>query len=1114
MQKIRLCTFLPLLLLGVAFLLLPSRAYAASGINQEINFQGKVVNKTAGTNVSDGSYSFTFSIYSVSSGGVAIWTETKNITVTNGIFQTLLGDTTSLPGSIDFNSDTLYLGVDFNSDGEMSPRIQFAAVPYAFNAKTVSGLTVTNTTGTLTIPNSKTISFADAFTTSGANSLTLTTTAATNVTLPTTGTLATLAGTETFTNKTIGSTGLVFSGATTDITTATNEGLTLAAAGTGDITLSPGGSNVIFSDGSVLNVGGAGAQAYNFFADSTAGNSTASSDNDLYIQDKLEVDGTATFNGAMVNSVSSTETVTFTTTGGDFEYFVINGTSSSSEGFTASKVNLTANGTGTAYGLQINSSLGASGVVGGVIDLNNADTANNKSPSNFINISDLETAPGATPTGIKFNVAGSMLAIDASDPEITTALSFGANDIVGTTGNIDLSNFDVTGSSGNITTAGDLAVNGGDITSTGSLTVTSGGSGDIVLSPASGRGVLINTTTSQSATNNLLVVRKDQAAATRIELNNANASGFTNIRYYQDTTITANTYFDNAQNLFVIDAANAGSQMTFEIADSEVARFDNNGRLGIGDNSPAAALTVGSGDLFQVDGSTGSITTAGDIAINGGDVTSTGALTIQAAGSGTTSVVHIGAGGTGSTTPDFLALDVKSTTGDPAGGAEGYMYYNTFDNKFRCYQGAAWTDCAGGGGGFTSFDVDGDNNSPQTITDGNEFLIAGGTNGIDTVASATDTVTLNLDYTEIGDATFGSGGAVYTWTINTNSSSDVAFDFSDGNLGINQNVTVVGSVSGSSLIGNSLDRSSAGALAVGNVTATSVSICNSAACDTISIGTNADADTISIGDSSDGLTIASSTFNVASGAVSGVTTLGSSGDWTWTATTPSITINAGEVWTLGNGAGSDNISFDLTNNFFRVGDASNGFTFDVDSGPSYAGTARPARKVVLSPEYPGAVLTADGSSNSGTMTSDFCEKGATTDITDTNTTICSTNGDMHNYYSWTTSQASAQDYDIWIRWRVPDNFAAWDTNPVQVYGKRFDTTNNAVTVYVYDTAGTLNNAGGTQVAGTSWTQTAVSLSGGTWTAGSYMTIRVVLNADTGGDSVQAGEINLNYLSNN
>lgn len=193
--------------LGLFLLIFTTSAQAATGINQKINFQGKVVNSD-GTNVADGNYDFVFSIYTVSSAGSAVWTETWNsgtsqVAVADGIFQVALGTHTALPGSIDFNTDNIYLGVNFNSDGEMSPRVQFTAVPYAMNSLTVGGLTVTDTTGTLTVAAGKTIAFADAFTTSGANPLTLTTTGTTDVTLPTTGTLATLAGSETLSNKTI-----------------------------------------------------------------------------------------------------------------------------------------------------------------------------------------------------------------------------------------------------------------------------------------------------------------------------------------------------------------------------------------------------------------------------------------------------------------------------------------------------------------------------------------------------------------------------------------------------------------------------------------------------------------------------------------------------------------------------------------------------------------------------------------------------------------------------------------------------------------------------------------------------------------------------------------------
>ena len=212
---------------------------AATGINRQINFQGKVVNSN-GTNVANGSYTFVFQMYTVASGGSNVWTDTETLTVTDGIFQYNLGSDTvnaPLPGSVDFNTDNIYLGINFNADGEMTPRVQFTAAPYAINAEKVGGLSVTNTTGTLTVPAGKTIAFGGAFTTSGANDVTFTTSAGTSLTLPTSGTLATLAGTEILTNKSIGSTGVIFAGATNDITTTSGEDLTVVATGAGIINL-------------------------------------------------------------------------------------------------------------------------------------------------------------------------------------------------------------------------------------------------------------------------------------------------------------------------------------------------------------------------------------------------------------------------------------------------------------------------------------------------------------------------------------------------------------------------------------------------------------------------------------------------------------------------------------------------------------------------------------------------------------------------------------------------------------------------------------------------------------------------------------------------------------
>jgi hypothetical protein len=81
----------------------------------------------------------------------------------------------------------------------------------AATATSINGLTISTTTGTLTLANGSTLA------TSGANSLTLTTTGATNVTFPTSGTLATTGGT--VASFSAGTTGFTPSTATTGAVT-------------------------------------------------------------------------------------------------------------------------------------------------------------------------------------------------------------------------------------------------------------------------------------------------------------------------------------------------------------------------------------------------------------------------------------------------------------------------------------------------------------------------------------------------------------------------------------------------------------------------------------------------------------------------------------------------------------------------------------------------------------------------------------------------------------------------------------------------------------------------------------------------------------------------------
>jgi len=129
-----------IVLFGIVALSIISTSIAHGAINSQISFQGKLTN-TDGTNVTNGTYSIVFSMYTTASGGSAVWTETQgSVVVTDGIFQVNLGSVTSLPGSVDFNFGSVYLGVKVGADPEMSPRILFTASPYAFNSDSLGGL--------------------------------------------------------------------------------------------------------------------------------------------------------------------------------------------------------------------------------------------------------------------------------------------------------------------------------------------------------------------------------------------------------------------------------------------------------------------------------------------------------------------------------------------------------------------------------------------------------------------------------------------------------------------------------------------------------------------------------------------------------------------------------------------------------------------------------------------------------------------------------------------------------------------------------------------------------------------------------------------------------------
>jgi hypothetical protein len=114
----------------IAFLLMAGIGVSQAQIPRLISYQG-IYTDTLGLPKPDSTYSFTFNLYNTSSGGTALWTETKTIPVRKGLFFTNLGDVTPL--SLPFDAP-YWLGVQVGANPELSPRTQLTSSGYSLRA--------------------------------------------------------------------------------------------------------------------------------------------------------------------------------------------------------------------------------------------------------------------------------------------------------------------------------------------------------------------------------------------------------------------------------------------------------------------------------------------------------------------------------------------------------------------------------------------------------------------------------------------------------------------------------------------------------------------------------------------------------------------------------------------------------------------------------------------------------------------------------------------------------------------------------------------------------------------------------------------------------------------
>lgn len=118
----------------------PTRSNSAVSTDT-IAYQGRLADSN-GSPISS-TLDMTFRLYSVATGGAALWIEERTEEVSDGLFNVMLGSVTPVPQSVITGNSNLFLGITIGTDGEMAPRVQLGSVPFAVQALTVPNASVT-----------------------------------------------------------------------------------------------------------------------------------------------------------------------------------------------------------------------------------------------------------------------------------------------------------------------------------------------------------------------------------------------------------------------------------------------------------------------------------------------------------------------------------------------------------------------------------------------------------------------------------------------------------------------------------------------------------------------------------------------------------------------------------------------------------------------------------------------------------------------------------------------------------------------------------------------------------------------------------------------------------
>ncbi len=266
---------------------------------------------------------------------------------------------------------------------------------------------------------------------------------------------------------------------------------------------------------------------------------------------------------------------------------------------------------------------------------------------------------------------------------------------------------------------------------------------------------------------------------------------------------TINTY-----GLYVADGGGdaEGTAANFGLYIEPITGADTNYGVCFDCDGTYTSATVGSGIQFGTDANALTLfrgsTSAATLTTNATTLSATsltalnvGAAPTITAVSGNISLVGTATGNSATA----LVLPVKTDTGDPTTTTEGSVYYNTFDNKFRCYQSAAWTDCIPAAASTTlqqAYDNDSGTDDAIILMDATGSIIfqeIAGTNFQVTATAAPTTDIMAISNAGQGTITNGVDGLSLTFV--TGNGSDPT------NNGINLALTSGGTAAGDVLNG-------------------------------------------------------------------------------------------------------------------------------------------------------------------------------------------------------------------------------------------------------------------------------------------------------------------------